>query len=316
MKRCFVSLILSLVVLVAFVERAMLQEREVTLRFKFQPNQIRTYEIHWNGEMNTTIQLLGQEVPSITMSMEGKMTQTEHIVSLDKEGIATLVITSKGRMKMETFGLPAGTEGKIPSEQEIPTTQLRLKVNSLGKVTEMQMKQISEPNQQGKVLGTSQFTTNLVLPQMQGGLWQGLSLPEKPIRIGDSWDITTTMEVSTAERTAKVEVKGRARLVSFEKLEGRECAVIEAETEIPDIGEIIRVVPLPTGDAQAEGRNESKIWFDINDGLIIRNETKTQVTINLTISAPTGESINMSMQGVFRHSHRLTKVAQSKPEGQ
>lgn len=314
MKKSIAICALSFAALVSLFGRAMLQEREITLRFKFTANQIRTYEARMNSEMK--MQLLGYEVPPITMSTEGTMSQTEHITSVDKEGIATLSVTVKGRLKMETFGLPAGTEGKIPSEQEIPTMQLMLKVNPLGKVVEMKMKQQSETTQQINPPNAYPTVSTSFLPQMQSGSWQGLLLPEKPVRIGDSWDITTTIDLAMRERTAKVEIKGRARLISFEKVDGRECAVIETETEIPDIGELMSSVPFPAESTQAEVQSESKIWLDINDGLVVRSETKSRVTIDFAIPVPTGEKINMTIQGAFNQSQRLIKIAQAKPEGQ
>jgi hypothetical protein len=46
----------------------------------------------------------------------------------------------------------------------------------------------------------------------------------------------------------------------------------------------------------------------------VKRDETTEVTMNLTISAPTGQSFNMSMQGSFKTQQQLTKVSQAKGE--
>ena len=60
-----------------------------------------------------------------------------------------------------------------------------------------------------------------------------------------------------------------------------------------------------------EGQSSGKVWFDIANGLVVRKDETTEVTMNLTISAPTGQSFNMSMQGNFKTEQRLAKVVQA-----
>jgi hypothetical protein len=48
----------------------------------------------------------------------------------------------------------------------------------------------------------------------------------------------------------------------------------------------------------------------------VKRDETTEVTMNLTISAPTGQSFNMSMQGNFKTEQRLTKVMQAGNKGE
>ncbi len=308
MKRTVGLWILGFVV-IALAGRGAVQEREVTLRFKFPANQTRTYEERVSGEMAMTFQLPGQEVP-LTISLQGKLTKTERVESVDKEGVATLVVTAKGRIRAEVTGLP--TEG--PPEQDIPPIQTRLKVTPLGKVLEAQVKL---PEELGK--GKVPFSPNLAVPQMQGFSWRGFLLPENPVKPGDTWDISTKIDFKTEDRTVEVDVKGKARLLGFEKVDGRDCAVIETTVEIPDLGELVqvtaKVLPESKVDARSEGQATSKIWFDIAEGLIVRNETTVDMTMNYSATSATGLSFLMSMQGSFRSEERLTKVSQSEGKG-
>lgn len=305
--RRLIGLMALVVVAIAFVGKASLQEREVTLRFKFPTNQARTYEQQVSGEMAMTIQALGQEMPAM-VSVQGKMTQTERVESVDKEGVATLVTTAKGRVKTEVTGLPGAETAR---EQDIPPIQTRLKVTPLGKVLEVQTKL---PERTEKTPFPSPLGPDFTMPQMQGFTWQGLLLPENPVKVGDSWDISTKIDLKMEDRTVEIEVKGKARLIGFEKLDGRDCAVIETTTEIPDFGELMQAMPIPEGkgkvSARTEGQSHSKIWFDIAEGLVVRNETSVDVTMNFSISSPTGQSVNISMQGNFQTKQQLTKVSQ------
>ncbi len=83
MRRLFRLLVLGIAA-IALISKAALQEREVTLRFKFPTNQVRTYEHQVSGEMAMTMQVLGQEMP-LMISVQGKMTETERVESVDIE---------------------------------------------------------------------------------------------------------------------------------------------------------------------------------------------------------------------------------------
>jgi len=284
------------------------QEREVTLRYKFPIKETRTYSARITGEMAMTVQIMGQEAPAMIL-FQGTMTQTERVEDVDKEGMATIVVTTKGRMKTEITGLPVGAE--LPQQEEIPEVTARLKVDPLGKVKEVKVEKLGEKSEPQI---PKPFGLDFTMPQMQGMGWQGFLLPEKPVRPGDSWDITTEQTLNFGDRTVKLEIKGRARLVGFEKVEERDCAVIETTVEIPDFGEFFEAVPIPKGEgsinARMEGQSSGKVWFDIANGLVVRKDETTGVTMNLTISAPTGQSFNMSMQGNFKTEQRLAKVVQ------
>jgi len=181
------------------------QEREVTLRYKFPVKETRTYSIRLTGEMAMTVQILGQEAPA-TISLQGTMTQTERVEDVDKEGVATIVATTKGRMKTEVTGLPVGAE--FPQQQEVPEVIVRLKVDPLGKVKEVKVEKIDEqPKTKMRCLSvrTSQCR--------KCKAWDGKDflLPEKPVRPGDSWDITTEQTVNFGDKTVKLEIKGKLK---------------------------------------------------------------------------------------------------------
>ncbi len=283
------------------------QEREVTLRFRFVPKQQLSYEQRFEGEMAMTLQVAGQEVP-INMTMKGQATQTQRVDEVDKEGVASLTVTTKGRMNVDIAGgLPVTPE--TPREQEIPPMRVRLKMNPLGKIVEVKLEEAETP---------AHSPSPVPIPSVQAqNVPTPLSFPEKPVRTGDSWDIGGTMEMTIGDRTVKLEMKGQARLVAFEKLDGRDCAVIETTTELPDLSDLlsqmVKAVPGKGASvySSSEGRATGKVWFDVANGIVVRREETTEMTMTYTISSPTGESFSMSMQGSFRTEERLTKMTQA-----
>lgn len=318
MKKCNAIWVLSLVLMSALFSKASLQEREVVLRFKFPVNQVRTYEIHVSGELVTKVQMVGQKPLPITSVIQSAITQMEQVDIVDTEGWATLVVTTKGWLKAKPISLPADYAETARSERKQNFPQMRwwLKVNPLGKVIEMRAEQLGKFATQDEFPIPSPFEPNLFLPLLQSGAWQGLLLPEKPVRINESWDIATATDIVLFGRTIKAEIKGQARLLGFEKVGNHKCAVIKVTMDLPDL------IPIMLSADRTElkvnirtrGRSESKIWLDINDGLVIRSKTRVQGTIDTAITriieGEVHEVCDMSTQSVFQIAQQMTKVEQ------
>lgn len=293
---------------------ALQDEREVILRLKFQPHQVFTYEQSAKGEMVTTMQVAGQNL-EFTINFSSTMTQTQQVESVDKEGVATLLLTMKGKMQMEATGLPAGAN--VPPEQEIPPTRMRIKVNPLGKVLQIQMLPAKGEGEQEQPQPQMPFGFFKFRSPQESG-WHGLLFPEKPVRVGDSWDISQSLEMTVQERPVKMDIKGQARLVDFEKLNERECAVLETTVEMPNLGDLISQT-MPVGLAQGfqadgEVRATGKHWFDFATGQLVRSDGDAEMTMNLSFSVPTGQNVNMTMRGNFRTEQHLKKVGKVKEE--
>ncbi|MCX7969371.1 MAG: hypothetical protein N3B10_12930 [Armatimonadetes bacterium] len=305
-RRVWLGIVGALAV-VAFVFAGSAQEREVTLRFKFSPKQIRIYEHQFSGESTMTMQPPGQQEVSFTSKVQGKLTQRERIDEVDKEGKAAVTMTVSGDLRFEMSGLPGGPEP--PPEMNLEPLSLRFKIDPLGKVSEL-------------TLDPSEFRDRPPVPapasllQMHGTSWQGLALPEKPVKVGDSWDVSLKVEVKVEDRKVEVEIKGKAKLVGFEKVDERECAVIEVNANLPDTGKIIpQLVPPEMREnisAKFEGQTASKFWLDVANGLVVKAETKGNIKISMTFKTPTGESFSMSSKGTFKTEQKLTKVEREK----
>jgi hypothetical protein len=306
LRRAWLGVVGLVFVAIALV--AATQGQEVSLRLKFSPKQIRIYEHQVSGESSMTMKPPGQQEVSFTTKLEGKVNHRERIDDVDKDGVAAVTMTVSGSLKFEAKGLPEGPQ--MPPEIEIQPISVRFKVNPRGKVSEVRM-DIDELRNRPPV------PAPISMLQMQGTSWQGLLLPEKPVKVGDSWDVTSKVDFKLEDRTLEFEVKGKARLAALEKLDGRDCAVIEVTAELPDTGKLFsELAPVPEMreniSAKIEGQVAGKFWLNIVDGLIVRSETNGKVNVTVTFKTPTGESFTMLSKGSFKDEQRLVKVEQEK----
>jgi len=295
-------------VFVAVASVTAMQGQEVSLRLKFSPKQIHIYEHQVSGESAMTMKPPGQQEISFTTRVEGKVNHRERIDEVDKDGVATVTMTVSGNLKFEAKGFPEGPQ--MPPEIEIQPVSVRFKIDPLGKVSEVRM-DIDELRNRPPV------PAPISMLQMQGTSWQGLLLPEKPVKVGDSWDVSAKVDFKLEDRTLEFEVKGKARLVALEKLDGRDCVVIEVTADLTDTGKLFsELAPVPEMreniSAKMEGQVASKFWLDIADGLIVRSETSGKVNVTVTFKTPTGESFTMMSKGSFKDEQRLVKVEQEK----
>lgn len=106
-------------------------------------------------------------------------------------------------------------------------------------------------------------------------------------------------------------------MLALEKVDGRECAVIEVTVDLPDIGKLFpELAPFlemrENMSAKVEGQAISKFWLDISEGLVAQCEVNGKVKVTVTFKKPTGESFTMSSKGSFQIKQRLVKVEQEK----
>lgn len=128
---------LAVIVAVGVVNfRSWAQEREVSLRLKFSPKQVRIYEHQISGESVMTLKPPDQQEISFKTKMRGSMTHRERIDEVNEDGSAAVTMTLSGNLKPE---MTEPAEGPMPPEFEIQPISVRFKINPLGKVGEVKM---------------------------------------------------------------------------------------------------------------------------------------------------------------------------------
>lgn len=285
------------------------QPSEATLRFQFQPRQVLTYEGQQKGEGTLTTNAAGQEVV-VAMTLEGTSTDTVEVERVGDYGIATVLLTTRSDLQV-TVSSPVQR-----TEKRSHTAKARLRIDPQGRILQWQTLDRAAPSGRAPSAG---------LPTIQLGEFptlgfEGLMLPEKPIRAGDTWDAGGSFTLTINERPIKVERKGQGRFVGWEKVSDRLCAVLETTTETPRLGDILQqavTAAAPTGSLAAEGeeRSTARYWFDPEYGRLAQVRANAEVTTNFSVVAPTGQTVAAMMLMMMQSEKRLVKVGTA-PSGE
>ena len=290
------------------------QPEQVSLRFQFQPKQTLTYEATQQGEGTLTINAGGQDIVS-QMHIEAKTTDTYQVERVSDYGDAILVRTTSGKM---TFKVSAPTGEEKAETRDIPTTRLRLHVDPTGQVRQMQW--LERPEREKEEVASTPFgKLGIRFSDAPEVALENLLLPEKPVKVGDTWDITRSVKMTVGDRPVKLEVKGRGRLAGWEKVGDRLCALLEMTTEIPTMSDFFQqlftALPTEASNATVDGsvKDESKFWFDADAGRILRVESAGEATMNFSLSLPTGGSVSTMMLMHMTERKQLVKVSKASP---
>jgi hypothetical protein len=117
-------LVLGLIGLVAGFSTA----QEVALKLRYQPGQTLNYKVTVEGKVN----LVSEVGVATDLQFKGDLTQEQVVKEVADDGTATLLLTVSGKMK-----LVSPTEGTQPTEQEVPTTKVMMKIAPDGRIAEV-----------------------------------------------------------------------------------------------------------------------------------------------------------------------------------
>jgi hypothetical protein len=271
-------LVLGLIGLVAGFSTA----QEVALKLRYQPGQTLNYKVTVEGKVN----LVSEVGVATDLQFKSDLTQEQVVKEVADDGTATLLLTVSGKMK-----LVSPTEGTQPTEQEVPTTKVMMKVAPDGRITEIKpVKEESEKS--GEQLKALQDPFQALT--MSASVWSLLApnLPPKPVKVGETWDMSGTVPVPMPSgQSVQAKVIGKGKLVSVERKDGSEIAVSEAQVEIPELGEVVtKMLPLKEMgvDMQVKGgtKSNSKHWFDLTKGLLTRSEVNSETKMVIVIQMP------------------------------
>ncbi|MCS7223988.1 MAG: hypothetical protein NZ959_05465 [Armatimonadetes bacterium] len=283
------------------------------LRYKFLTDVAFLYENTFTINMTVNLPLPNQDV-TMNMDMEGQTREWQRAEEVDKDGIATILMTTTGKMKMTMTGLP--TPGQPELSMDIPRTRMKLRIDPRGRVLQMEILEMDETLKEKMPFSPGDISFG----GGAGGMgYQGILFPENPAKEGDDWDATQTINFSIKDRSVRYEVKGRARLIGLEKVAGRDCVVIENTYEMVQLGDMIRQITeavAPPGGAQltVDGsvKGTNKFWFDNNAGHEVRSEGSADMEMSMTIQAQGQPSITMTMKGSAQGTKRLSKILKKK----
>jgi len=256
--------------------------QEFTLKFRYQPGQTLNYKVTVEGKVN----LVSEVGVATDLQFKGDLTQEQVVKEVADDGTATLLLTVSGKMR-----LVSPTEGTQPTEQEVPTTKIMMKIAPDGKV--MEVKPVKEEGEKlGEQLKALQDPFQALT--MSASAWSLLvpNLPPKPVKVGETWDMSGTVPVPMPSgQSVQAKIVGKGKLVSVESKDGSDIAVSETQIEIPELGEVVtKMLPLKEMgvDMQVKGgtKSNSKHWFDLTKGLLTRSEVNSETKMVIVIQMP------------------------------
>jgi hypothetical protein len=309
------SLVIASLVIIGGLSASWLfafQPEQVQLRFQFQPKQVLTYEATQQGEGTLTINAGRQDIVS-QVHAEVKTTDTYQVERVSDYGDAVILRTTRGKM---TFKVTTPTGEEKTETRDLPPTRVRMQVDPTGQVRQMQW--LERPERQKEGAPVPFVKLHIRFPEIPEVGLEDLLLPEKPVKVGDTWDITRSVKMTVGDRPVKLEVKGQGRLAGWEKVGDRLCALLETTKEIPTVSDFFQqlftALPPPeasnaTGDGSV--KDESKFWFDADAGRILRVESATETTMNFSLSLPTGESVSTMILMHTTERKQLVKVSKA-----
>ncbi len=285
--------LMGLVLLSGGLIFAVVKQQEFSLQLRYKLGQTLNYKTTIDGKIN----LISEIGVATNLQFKGELNQEQVVREIANDGTATLMVTVSGKM---VLSMP--TEGTQPSWQKVPSTKFLMKLTPDGRVVELKgLKEEGEKSPEQFEVLQDPFQI-LILSATSWALLQP-NLPPKTLKVGETWELTGNALVPLPNgQTASAKMSGKGKLVSVEGKEGNQLAIVEVQTEAPEIGELVtKLLPLKEMgiDINAKGgtKADTKHWFDLTKGLISRSEVDTETKMSVVIKMP--ENVGggvMSMQ--------------------
>lgn len=290
---------------------------KVTLRLHYQPGQTLVYEVDVDGKI-TVISEIGV---ATDLQFRGTLRQEQQVESVAEDGTAAVLITVNGTLRVDMGGNPApGTPtAQQSNETTIPQTKLRMKIAPNGRVLEMQPVPSDKASDGGKATPPPMLQDPFQALTLGSGAISLLPvlLPDKPVKVGDSWDLTGTAQLPLpGGRSVPIAIKGMGKLAAVQTANDRPVAVADVRIEAPELGDaIVKVLPLKEMgiDMQAKGgtTTNGKHWFDLASGVLTRSEVTAETQLSTLIRMPEnvgGSVLTLQSRTTLKTTARLVEV--------
>jgi hypothetical protein len=235
----------------------------VDLQYRMAKNDESLYKLKSTQTMTMTLPEGKNKKRKVTSQME----YTEKVKDVDKQGNLTIDVTYKNikaseEMDGQTLELPTGAfEGKT----------INMKMNKRGKVIEYEGDKIDNTPE-----------------DMKQYFNRSTEFPEKPLKIGESWDDNKTNEVPMPGGAMKmIETRNtKYTLDGIEKVNNIECAKISFTSKIDQKlqkGEGADKAPTQF-DQSGKGEAKGIYYFGLKKGRIVKSDATLDMSTTMTIS--------------------------------
>lgn len=249
------------------------------LSLVFTEGESRTYTIHMtmDGQMEAG-EMLGGSQP---LQMDMTETMTWKVVSVDRDGIATVRVTIDG-----VSGSVNGIEMPSGAEQDMPSIDMQIAPD-------------------GRVL-TAGGLSFAGFDQTGGAGFPGMGqmtplLPDGPVEPGDSWTEEFSQDVPFGEGT--IEYTATNTLERYEDVNGVEAAVVTSSYTVPvdfriDFGKLLESMGGAEGITGATGMAEASISYGGEGSFVMTSWIAREAKEMLKMSSSGSFDMTMRFEGV------------------
>jgi len=244
----------------------------VTLAYQFAEGKSLTYQM--TSTQNQNLDVMGQAVSSQSNSLIEFILQPKGL----KEGQFQLGVT------INAFKVEAQSpQGDITADAS----------SVVGKSFDMILSRL------GKEIDTSaaasiKYTVGSVGTRDLSSSFQALfpDLPEKSIKIGDSWPSEDTVIQKTDAGETRINFKNVNAPEGIETVDGFECLRIKGTVKGTMTGNLEQQGMALVIDGKIEG---TQTWyFAVKEGILVKTETKATIAGNITAGEPANMTIPMT----------------------
>ncbi|HET9722504.1 MAG TPA: hypothetical protein VFR44_01535 [Actinomycetota bacterium] len=249
------------------------------LSLVFTEGQSRTYTIHMtmDGQMEAG-EMLGGSQP---LQMDMTETMTWKVVSVDRDGIATVRVTIDS-----VSGSVNGIEMPSGAEQDMPSIDMQIAPD-------------------GRVLSAGGLSF-AGFDQTGGAGFPGMGqmtplLPDGPVEPGDSWTEEFSQDVPFGEGT--IEYTATNTLERYEEVNGVEAAVVTSSYTVPvdfriDFGKLLESMGGAEGITGATGMSEASIAYGGEGSFVMTSWIAREAKEMLKMSSSGSFDMTMTFEGV------------------
>jgi hypothetical protein len=108
-------------------------------------------------------------------------------------------------------------------------------------------------------------------------------LPGKPVKIGDTWPSSTSVEEKTGSMTIRIDLQNVHTLEGFETIDGQECARVSAQVTGTITGSGSQMGQDLTFSGTIKGKD---VWhFAVKEGAYVKSATESTTQMSIEVAA-------------------------------
>jgi uncharacterized protein DUF6263 len=250
------------IICLLFTQTVGFAAESVQLRYKFQKGETQTYTVQVSQSSEITSDMVAGATKKMSIRTDVELQQK--IIDV-KEGSASIEM---GFTKFKADQLVGGRRQAIDGTDGIKKIRLGLQMSQLGQMSDATLlnpEEIDEP-------------ARLAADSMRRSITQNsLVLPEKALSPGDSWKITKEVPANLpGAKNLKMKLASTYKLISFEKVAGKDCAKIQTEVSLTLKGKAEQAgVPI---EADLSGSGKGLSLFAVDSGNVQNSQAELKIS--------------------------------------